>query len=43
LLDFKELKGGAYYSDCRVKEPTGTSEELGKKLWQFSEELIVKF
>lgn len=39
-----ELEGGAYYHNCQVEtkhvHPLAQSEELGKKLWEYSEEVL---
>ena len=44
LEDFEKIKGGAYYSDCKmVKEnPEANKEENWKKLWDASEKFIAE-
>ena len=44
LEDYEKIKGGAYYSDCKmIKEnPEANKEENWKKLWDASEKFIAE-
>lgn len=44
LATSPDVKGGEYYADCGLSPSTAAShdDQLGRKLWEFSEKLVAQ-